>query len=279
VLKQVEIQQDWEVPIKNGQVWIRLTAADIAGNTSNQAIQIEVPTAVVTRKGGTISPDDQRAELYFPPNTLAQDEIVTVNTLTKTEVELPVRRISQIYDFAPDTLRLNAIKPATLILSYDPSQLSAGKEPLIFRRTDGPWTAISGTVNAQQQTISAAVLSLGQYTLGEMDKVQALDSANLKPDSLTCQPRVFSPKGNAFSTHTTISFTLDQPANVTIKVYNVAGQLVEWIAQQRTFGSGKQAIPWNGRDRQGEIVATGLYIVTVTVGDQRQDKVVNVWNH
>ena len=64
-----------------------------------------------------------------------------------------------------------------------------------------------------------------------------------------------------------------------IKVYNVGGQLVEWIAQQQTFGSGKQAIHWDGRDIGGEIVASGLYIVTVTVGDQRQDKVVNVWNH
>jgi len=82
-----------------------------------------------------------------------------------------------------------------------------------------------------------------QYTLGEMDKIEALDSANLKPDSLTCQPRVFSPKGNSFSPHTTISFTLDQLAKVTIKVYNVAGQLVEWMAQQQTLGSGKQAIP------------------------------------
>ncbi|MDP6599175.1 MAG: FlgD immunoglobulin-like domain containing protein [Candidatus Poribacteria bacterium] len=76
-----------------------------------------------------------------------------------------------------------------------------------------------------------------------------------------------------------VPFTLDQPASVTIKVYNVAGQLVEWIAQQQTFGSGKQAIRWNGRDSEGEIVASGLYIVTVTVGDQTQDKVVNVWNH
>ena len=45
-----------------------------------------------------------------------------------------------------------------------------------------------------------------------IDKIEALDSANLKPDS----------------------FTLDQSARVTIKVYNVAGQLVEWMAQQQT---------------------------------------------
>ena len=67
---------------------------------------------------------------------------------------------------------------------------------------------------------------------------------------------VFSPKGNAFSTYTTISFTLDQPANVSIKVYNVGGQLVEWIAPQQTFGRGKQAIRRSGWDNDGEVVAT-----------------------
>ncbi|MDP7000191.1 MAG: hypothetical protein QF569_29445 [Candidatus Poribacteria bacterium] len=41
---------------------------------------------------------------------------------------------------------------------------------------------------------------------------------------------------------TTISFQLDKSAEVSIKVYNVAGQLVEWLVQQQTFGSGKQAI-------------------------------------
>ena len=199
-LQTVEIKRDWEIPIPEGLVWIRLMATDIADNSSSQTIQVEVPAVVVTRKGGNIAPDDRQAELYFPPNTLPQDTIVTVNTWTDVEVEPPVRRVSQVYDFAPTTLRLNAIKPATLTISYDPSQLSAGKEPLIFHRTDGPWKAIGGTPNPEQQTISAAVLSLGQYALGEMDKIEALDSANLKPNSLTCQPRVFSPKGNSFST-------------------------------------------------------------------------------
>ena len=57
------------------------------------------------------------------------------------------------------------------------------------------------------------------------------------------------------------------------------GQLVEWLARQQTFGRGKQAIRCSGRDSEGEVVASGLYIVTVTVGNQIQDKVVNVWSH
>jgi len=75
-------------------------------------------------------------------------------------------------------------------------------------------------------------MNLIMISLNNMDKIEAQGATNLKPDSLTCQPRLFSPKGNSFSTYTIISFILDQPANVTIKVYNVAGQLVEWIAQQ-----------------------------------------------
>jgi len=45
---------------------------------------------------------------------------------------------------------------------------------------------MGGTPNPEPQTVSTAVLSLRQYTLGEMDKIQELDSANLKPESLTC---------------------------------------------------------------------------------------------
>ena len=73
--------------------------------------------------------------------------IVTVNVLTEAEVVPPVRRVSQIYAFAPTTLRLNTIKLATLTISYDVSQLSAGQEPLIFHRTDGAWKTVAGTPN------------------------------------------------------------------------------------------------------------------------------------
>jgi len=43
-------------------------------------------------------------------------------------------------------------------------------------------------------------------SLNNMDKIEALNSANLKPDSLTCQPRVFSPKGNTLAP-TPLSFS------------------------------------------------------------------------
>ena len=88
-----------------------------------------------------------------------------------------------------------------------PLRLAKNKKTLIFHRTDGSGKSVGGTPDLERQTISSAILPLGQYTLGEMDKIQALDSANLKPDSLTCQLWSSPPKATVLA-HTTISFTL-----------------------------------------------------------------------
>ena len=58
----------------------------------------------------------------------------------------------------------------------------------------------------------------------------------------------------------------------------MAGGLVNWLAEEQTFSEGKVALPWDDRDHQGQVVATVLYVVAVTVGRETQTKVVNGWN-
>ena len=138
---------------------------------------------------------------------------------------------------------------------------------------------IGGVVDTKQKTISTAIHQLGQYGVMEMKPTQTDSSATILKNSLTCQPRVFSPIGNlAPHTKTTISFQLDKAAQVSVKIYNVGGTLVNWLAEQELFPAGKVALPWNGRDHSRNPVATGLYIVTLTVGGETQNKIVNVWN-
>ncbi|MDP6598225.1 MAG: hypothetical protein QGI86_20465 [Candidatus Poribacteria bacterium] len=43
----------------------------------------------------------------------------------------------------------------------------------------------------------------------------------------------------------------------------MAGSLVTWLVEEQAFSAGKVALPWDGRDHNGEVVATDLYIVTV----------------
>ena len=124
----------------------------------------------------------------------------------------------------------------------------------------------------------AGSITLGQFTLEEVERIKALDSANLKSDSLTCQPRVFSPLGNIL---VLIPLAL-YPGPSSYASIKTCMWLANWLNEsfsQQIFGRGKQGIRWPGRDSEGEVVARGLYIVTVTVGNQRQNKVANVWNH
>ena len=133
-------------------------------------------------------------------------------------------------------------------------------------------------MDAGQQTVRTAIEQLGRYAVMEMAPVGANSSAQLVKESLTCQPRAFSPRGNTFNTETAISFSLDKPASATIKVYNVAGHLVRLLAYDRILSEGRNALAWNGRDSDNEIVPTGAYIVAVTVGVRTESKVVSVYN-
>ena len=63
----------------------------------------------------------------------------------------------------------------------------------------------------------------------------------------------------------------------TIKIYNVAGNLVQLMAYEHVFAKGRNAIDWDGRDHQGEIVPTGVYIVAVTVNGQTETKVIRIF--
>ena len=60
----------------------------------------------------------------------------------------------------------------------------------------------------------------------------------------------------------------------------MAGRLVNWLAEEQTFSEGKVALPWDGQDHQGQVVATGLYVVMVRLqlAVRLKHKVVNVWN-
>ena len=89
---------------------------------------------------------------------------------------------------------------------------------------------------------------------------------------------MFSPRGNTFNTETVIFFQLANPASATVKVYNVAGYLVRLLAYNRIVSEGMNALAWNGRDNDNEIVPTGAYIVAVTIGDKIETKVISVYN-
>jgi len=63
---------------------------------------------------------------------------------------------------------------------------------------------------------------------------------------------------NPFNPETVIKFSLPQDSKVTLRVYNVLGQVVNTLVDQ-VFPAGNHSVTWDGKNEQGSDVASGVY--------------------
>lgn len=80
-------------------------------------------------------------------------------------------------------------------------------------------------------------------------------------------PKEFALLGNypnPFNPTTTIAFALPERAEVSLKIYNITGQLV-WNCD-REFEAGQHSIIWNSQNKHGETVASGIYFYKLDAG-------------
>jgi hypothetical protein len=71
---------------------------------------------------------------------------------------------------------------------------------------------------------------------------------------------------NPFNPSTTIAFTLKSSTQVSLDVYNLLGQPVTRLVDARLSAGGHQVV-WNGTDRSGSPVASGVYFYRLTTVD------------
>jgi flagellar hook assembly protein FlgD len=72
---------------------------------------------------------------------------------------------------------------------------------------------------------------------------------------LTCAP-------NPLSARTVIRWQVAKLSDVSLKVYNAAGQMVRVLRQGRVK-PGSYATTWNGCDQKGRRLAAGVYVCTL----------------
>ena len=73
---------------------------------------------------------------------------------------------------------------------------------------------------------------------------------------------------NPFNPETTIRFAIPErgaSSVTTVKVYNAAGQLVNTLVNE-ILGAGEYETVWDGTDRSGKLVSSGLYFYTMKSG-------------
>jgi hypothetical protein len=87
------------------------------------------------------------------------------------------------------------------------------------------------------------------------------------PTSGTIESRYrLSAAPNPFNPQTTVSFELPRAAMVSLQVYDLAGRLVSELMAGESLPAGRHAEAWDGRDRQGRQLSSGIYLCRLEAG-------------
>ena len=69
---------------------------------------------------------------------------------------------------------------------------------------------------------------------------------------------------------TSIRFTLAQPQDVSVRIFDMLGKEVRSLVNGQTFAGGSNQINWDGRDNTGSLVASGAYYYQLSAGENTQ---------
>ncbi|MGH7725786.1 MAG: two-component regulator propeller domain-containing protein [Candidatus Eiseniibacteriota bacterium] len=281
----------WDTTLGTDGPWeLRVGSLDSLGLVGYVQVTVIVdnlaPSANVTSParvdhvtGGRVFTTGGEVELYVPPNAWPSDQIVRIDSVAVSD---SLRGEGWLKIWRVNALLTDLAKPATLKVQVPnagpPPGGDPGLAPPTLQRvdpTDFSLVAVGGAPSADGRAVSTTIQSLGTFALTEpvttgagFEGVRGLD----------CQPRVLSPNGGGFDTETAISFELGRGGQAAVKVFDRAGRLVREVAENGAFPPGRNVVTWDGKNGDGEVVPSGLYVVAVRFDGETSTKTVVVAN-
>ena len=77
---------------------------------------------------------------------------------------------------------------------------------------------------------------------------------------------------NPFNSQTIISYYLSEESIVSLHIYSITGHFVTAITNKKAQASGEHKYVWDGKDKNGKMVSTGIYFYELYVDDYRESK-------
>ena len=180
-----------------------------------------------------IHPTDSQTIYFFGRNTISKstDGLQTVSTVY-TDVNLDSTR--QMVD-----IKISQSNPNVV--------WAAAKGYFLYRTSDAgiTWTKIT----AIRDSVYSATVTLA-------------DDQNSFPEEYSLDQNYPNP----FNSSTTIPFRISREQHVEIAVYDITGKLIRNLVSQ-VLSPNAYKVGWDGRDDEGSLVSSALYIVRMTAGN------------
>ena len=92
-------------------------------------------------------------------------------------------------------------------------------------------------------------------------------NSNMSPGKFALYPAYPNP----FNPATTIRYDLAEASQVVLTIYNILGQEVHTLVNEKQTAGGKSVV-WDSRDSAGKVVSSGVYIYRIQAGDYVQSR-------
>jgi len=119
---------------------------------------------------------------------------------------------------------------------------------------------------APVQITGMLVKSAADFETGDDANNEIIEIVAPLQPAMPLATRLYQSHPNPFTGQTSISFQLVAPAQTTIKVYNISGQLVKTLVSE-CLRPGYHSVRWDGKDANGNKVAAGVYLYRMQAGD------------
>jgi hypothetical protein len=94
---------------------------------------------------------------------------------------------------------------------------------------------------------------------------------NESDNSLSYGFRLATNYPNPFNSVTAIEYSLPEESKVTIEIYDILGRKIGTLVQEKQ-PAGYHQVVWDGKDKNGKMVSTGIYFYELYVDDYRESK-------
>jgi hypothetical protein len=154
--------------------------------------------------------------------------------------------------------------------------------------TSYPAIVSQRALNAQNSTASVVLSGYSYHYIRDdrpvkmLDRVEHLRKVLAFLGNTTDPPIGVDPGGyvyslsqnrpNPFNPTTTIEYTVKEQGKVNLRIYNVAGQLIRTLVDDVKSPGVLYSATWDGKNGQGQTVASGVYFYKLVAGDFVQTK-------
>ena len=184
-------------------------------------------------------------------------EATTTTDSTGTSVTTYRRKWGYTSDiqasWGDDLLDFDGDGKKELLVSFQSQADSLTHKEYTWNATEMKYDTVLTTV-ANTKNWEFAILENGSDALSADDQITFIS-----PEEYRLEQNYPNP----FNPNTTIQYTVPIDRKVSVKIYNVNGQLVNTLINNELVSAGTHKVTWNGKNKNGLTVSTGMYFYSL----------------